>query len=74
VFEAVPPFRGVRLEGEPTLHAGDVQAARREIAGRDLGLEQARRFAEQRHTAGVLLGLPAARPHTWDFSAILPPE
>lgn len=72
VFEAAPPFGGLRLEGEPTVQAGDVQAVRREIAGRYLGPEQGRRFAEQRRTPGVLLRLPLAEPHTWDVSAILP--
>ena len=74
VFEAVPPFRGVRVEGEPTLQAGDVRAVREEIAGRYLGPEQGRRFVEQRRIPGVLLRLAVAEPHTWDLSAVLPAQ
>lgn len=72
VFEAVPPFRGVRTDGEPTLHREGVRAARQEIAGRYLGAEQGRRFAEERTIPGVLLRLPAPDPHTWNLAGILP--
>ena len=72
VFEAVPPFRGLRIQGEPSLHPADGQATRREIASRYLGMERGHRFAEQRRTAGVLLRLPARNPHAWNLSGILP--
>ena len=37
VFEAVPPFRGVEVKGQPELIAQDVTEVREAIAGRYLG-------------------------------------
>ncbi len=42
VFEAVPPFRGVEIKGEPELVDGDVTIVREAIAGRYLGGESGR--------------------------------
>jgi Pyridoxamine 5'-phosphate oxidase len=42
VFEATPPFRGVRIDGAPELIAGDVTEARSPIAGRYLGADEVR--------------------------------
>ena len=50
VFEAVPPFRGVELKGEPELVDGDVTNLREAIAGRYLGVERGRRFAATRRS------------------------
>ncbi len=73
VFEAVPPFRGVEVRGTPELVRGDVTDIRASIAGRYLGLEGGRRFAEARLSKpGVLLRLRATEPRVWDLSAILP--
>jgi hypothetical protein len=73
VFETVPPFRGVEARGEPELIAGDVTAAREEIAGRYLGPEAGRRFAaERRSRPGVLMRLEDPDPRVWDLSSILP--
>jgi PPOX class probable F420-dependent enzyme len=72
VFEAVPPFRGVEVRGEPELIPGDVTEARAQIAGRYLGEETGRRFAAARTKQGVLLRLVAAEPRVWDLSGILP--
>src|SRR4051812_41364947 len=41
VFEAVPPFRGIRVEAEPELVAGDVAEVRLAIASRYLGVSAA---------------------------------
>jgi len=72
VFEAVPPFRGVEVRGEPELVEGDVTEARAAIAGRYLGAEAGRRFAEQRRSRpGVLLRLRAVEPRVWDLGGIL---
>jgi PPOX class probable F420-dependent enzyme len=71
VFEAVPPFRGIEVRGEAELVAGDVHEARADIAGRYLGAERGRRFADERTTPGVLLRLRGGR-REWDLSAILP--
>jgi hypothetical protein len=68
----VPPFRGVRVQGEPALTRHGADEARRSIAGRYLGREQGERFAAQRATAGVLLRLPAQQARAWDLAAILP--
>jgi len=72
VFEAVPPFRGVRVQGKPTLTRQGASEARRSIADRYLGREQGERFAAQRAAAGVLLRLPALHARAWDLLAILP--
>lgn len=71
VFESVRPFRGVRVAGVPTLRADDgrVRAA---VAARYLGAEDGSRFAQARHTPGVVLRLDAALAKAWDLSAILP--
>jgi PPOX class probable F420-dependent enzyme len=73
VLEAVRPFRGVEVRGTPELIRGDVTEARAAIAGRYLGADDGRRFAEQRRSRpGVLLRLPAESPRAWDLSGILP--
>jgi PPOX class probable F420-dependent enzyme len=72
VFEAVPPFRGVEIRGEPELVWRDVTAVRTAIACRYLGEEAGRRFAEQRSVPGVLLRFVPISPRIWDLSPILP--
>lgn len=73
VFEAIPPFRGVRIEGEPEQIRTDVTEARIAIAQRYLGAEDGARFAAVRAPAGVILRFPLATAKIWDLSAILPP-
>jgi hypothetical protein len=73
VFETAPPFRGVRVQGEPALTWLGADEARRSIAGRYLGRERGERFAAQRATVGVLLRWPARGARAWDLTAILPP-
>jgi hypothetical protein len=73
VFEAVPPFRGVKVRGVAELVEGDVTAARAAIAGRYLGAEAGDQFAfERRSKPGVLLRLRADNPRVWDLADILP--
>jgi hypothetical protein len=73
IFEAVPPFRGVEIKGEPELVDGDVTVAREAIAGRYLGRERARRFAAARPSPmGTLLRLFRRDPRVWDLAAALP--
>lgn len=73
VFEAVPPFRGVEVRGEPEVVERDVSEERIAVAGRYLGAEGGRRFAEQRKSPlGVVLRLFPDEPRAWDLSAILP--
>jgi len=75
VFEAVPPFRGVEVRGEPELVECDVTPFRADIAGRYLGAEAGARFAEERRAKpGVLLRLAADEPRVWDLEAILPDD
>jgi PPOX class probable F420-dependent enzyme len=70
-FDVGPPFAGVRVQGDAELVEGDVTEHRAAIAGRYLGAEAGRRFAEQRRARpGVLVRL-TAEPHRWDLSAIL---
>lgn len=72
IFEAAPPFRGLRIAGQPTLTRKDVTATRVAIASKYLGTQRGARFAAERTTAGVLLTLPAGDAHVWDLQAILP--
>ena len=74
VFEAVPPFRGVRASGVAELVLGDVTPARADISGRYLGGREAgERYAESRRsTPGVVLRLAPRDPTVWDLADILP--
>jgi hypothetical protein len=72
VFEAVPPFRGVRVAVEPELVTGDVSEVRLAIASRYLGDERGRRFTDERTPRGTVLRFPVAAASSWDLSAILP--
>jgi hypothetical protein len=73
VFEAVPPFRGIRVRSDqPILTRDGAQEAREDIAARYLGEERGKRFAAERTSTGVLLRLPADHARTWDLNAILP--
>lgn len=73
VFEAVPPFRGVEVKGEPELIEQDVTEVREVIAGRYLGEDRGRRFAANRHSRrGTLLRLVPGQPRVWDLAAALP--
>jgi PPOX class probable F420-dependent enzyme len=71
VFDTEPPFRGVAVTGEAQLVEGDVTEQRASIAGRYLGDERGRQFAETRRAKpGVLVRL-TAEPHRWDLSGLL---
>jgi PPOX class probable F420-dependent enzyme len=73
VFEAVPPFRGVEVRGEAMLTRCEVTEIRRSIAGRYLGAEGGKRFAEtRRDRPGMLLQLRPVEPRVWDLGNILP--
>jgi PPOX class probable F420-dependent enzyme len=73
VFETVPPFRGIEVRGVPELIDLDVTDERVEIAGRYLGSERGRHYAELRKSKpGVLLRLVPDDPRVWDLSAIIP--
>jgi PPOX class probable F420-dependent enzyme len=73
VFEAVPPFRGLEVKGEPELVDGDVTEIREAIAGRYLGVDRGRRFASARKSPqGTLLRLVPVNPRVWDLAAALP--
>ena len=71
VFEADPPFRGVRVEGLPSFETEGVAEARLAISSRYLGSEDGRRFTEQRGP-GVVLSLPLTEARSWDLRRILP--
>jgi hypothetical protein len=73
IFEAVPPFRGVEIKGEPELVDGDVTAVREAIAGRYLGRERAHRVgAARRSPRGTMVRLFPRNPRVWDLAAALP--
>ncbi len=71
VFDTEPPFRGVAVTGDAQLVEGDVTEQRASIAGRYLGDERGRQFAEKRRSKpGVLVRL-TAEPTRWDLSGLL---
>jgi hypothetical protein len=70
-FDAEPPFAGVEVRGEAVLVECDVTPYRTSIAGRYLGEEQGRRFAERRRgKPGVLVRL-TADARRWDLRGLL---
>jgi PPOX class probable F420-dependent enzyme len=69
VFEAVPPFRGVKVRAAVELDAGRVDEVRRAIASRYLGDEAGEAFVAGR-SAGVVVRLPASAAHVWDLAGI----
>ena len=71
VFEAVPPFRGVKIRAEVELDDEGVEEARRAISARYLGAEMAGSFAAARG-AGVVVRLPASAARVWDLAGIIP--
>ena len=73
IFEAVPPFRGVEIKGEPQLEDMDVSSVRAAIAGRYLGADRGRRFAESRKSPrGTLVRLMPEDARICDLAAALP--
>lgn len=72
VFETEPPFRGLRVEGEPTLRHRGVSQTRQAIAERYLGLEAGHRFTTSRGP-GVVLQMSLDNARSWDLRGILPP-
>lgn len=71
VFEAVPPFRGVAVNGTAELVDRDVREIRADISGRYLGAEGGRAYAAQRQVPGVLVRVTGER-REWDLSGMLP--
>ena len=71
VFEAVPPFRGVKIPAEVELDDEGVEEARRAISARYLGAEMAGSFVAARG-AGVVVRLPASAARVWDLAGIIP--
>ena len=73
IFEAVPPFRGVRVRSDSAIPTPDgAQQAREQIAARYLGDDEGKRFTAERATPAVLLRLPADAAKFWDLTPILP--
>ena len=71
VFEAVAPFRGVKVRADVELDPTHVDEVRRAIASRYLGDEAGEAFVAGRG-AGVVVRLPAWATHAWDLAGILP--
>jgi PPOX class probable F420-dependent enzyme len=71
VFEAVPPFRGVAVNGTAELVDCDVRAIREDISGRYLGTDGGRAYAAQRKKPGVLVRITGEQ-REWDLSGMLP--
>jgi hypothetical protein len=63
VFEAVPPFRGVRVRSrQPMLDPAGALQARAEIATRYLGEERGSRFAAERASPGICCAFHGMAP------------
>ena len=71
VFEAVPPFRGVKIRAEVELDDEGVEEARRAISARYLGTEKAEDFVAARGP-GAVVRLPMSAARVWDLTGILP--
>ena len=71
VFEAVPPFRGVKVRAEVELDEEGVEEARWAISARYLGAEMAEDFVAVRGP-GAVVRLPMSAARTWDLAGILP--
>ena len=71
VFEAVPPFRGVKVRSEVELDDEGVQEARRAISARYLGTEKAEDFVAARGP-GAVVRIPTSAARAWDLAGILP--
>jgi PPOX class probable F420-dependent enzyme len=71
IFEAVAPFRGVKIRADVELDDSHVEEVRRAISSRYLGPETAEAFVARRGE-GVVVRLPASAARLWDLSGILP--
>jgi hypothetical protein len=71
VFEAIPPFRGVKVRSEVELDDEGVEGARREISARYLGAEKTEDFVAARGP-GAVVRLPMSAARAWDLAGILP--
>jgi PPOX class probable F420-dependent enzyme len=71
VFEAVPPFRGVKIRAEVELDDAGVEEARLAISARYLGGEMSEDFVAARGP-GIVVRLPASAASVWDLAGILP--
>jgi hypothetical protein len=73
IFEAVPPFRGVQVDGTAEIRAEGVAQARLSIASRYLDEAGARALVERRGDTGVVLSLRPIKPRVWDLSELATP-
>jgi PPOX class probable F420-dependent enzyme len=71
IFEAVAPFRGVKVRAEVEWDDSRVEDVRRSISSRYLGKETANAFVAKRGE-GVVVRLPTSAAQVWDLSGILP--
>ena len=69
VFEAVRPFRGVRVRARATIVPDEGARTRLAIASRYLGREAGRAYADPaRRPPGFVVRLPASEARAWDLS------
>lgn len=73
IFETVPPFRGVRVDGPATVASDDGAKTRLAIASRYLGPERGRAYADlDRRPPGFVVRLPSDTATAWDLADKLP--
>jgi len=73
IFETVPPFRGVRVDGSVTLTRDEGAEARLAIASRPLGPERGRAYADLgRRPPGFVVRWPSDNARAWNLADKLP--
>ena len=73
IFEAVRPFRGVKVRGRAMIVPDDGAQTRLAIASRYLGPEDGARYADpERRPPGFVIRLPMADARAWDLHRSLP--
>lgn len=71
VFEAVPPFRGVKVTARAEISREDLSETRRSITSRYLSDEASLAFTKSREGNGAVIRLPLAEARAWDLSPIV---
>ena len=70
IFEAVPPFRGVQVDGTAEIRTDGVTEARLSIASRYIGEAGGRALVKRRGDTGVVLTLRPTNPRVWDLAEL----
>lgn len=73
IFEAVRPFRGIRVRAHASVQPDDGARTRLAIASRYLGVEDGRAYADMgRRPPGFVVRIPLGDARAWDLGDTLP--